>query len=134
MKLASDGERLLQDLFGSVYHAPVIRSLLCSQLKMSLCVFKHLMVRMNVSHPLYYWYSLVTCVFSSSGVFAALIIAMLFCWHTQHKSDIGFITMICGTSCRQRVQKVLYAAALTSASSAESLYSTHTAYYVQVHM
>ena len=42
---------IFQDLLGSVYHTPVIGSLLCGQVKMSLRVFKHLMVRMNVSHP-----------------------------------------------------------------------------------
>ena len=60
------------------------------------------------------------------------MIALLFCWHTQQRSVIGFITMICGTSCRQSLQKVVYAAALTLASSAESLYCTQTAYCVQV--
>ena len=59
---------------------------------------------------------------------AALIIAMLFLWHTQHKSDIGFITIICGVNCLQKMQKVEYDAAFTPASSADSLYSIHTAY------
>ena len=39
-------------------------------------------------------YSLVTCDFASSGVFAALMIATLFCWHTQQRSDMGFITVM----------------------------------------
>ena len=33
-----------------------------------------------------------TSVFSVSGVFTDLWIVMLFCWHTQQRSDIGFIT------------------------------------------
>ena len=63
--------------------------------------------------------------FCSSGVFAAHMMATLFCWHTQHKSVMGFMTMSTSS------QIVLYAAALKEASSQASLYSTHTAYMEQ---
>ena len=36
-----------------------------------------------------YVYFVVTCDFADSGVLAALMILTLFCWHTQHKSNIG---------------------------------------------
>lgn len=47
-----------------------------------------------------------TSDFSSSGLFAALRIAVEFCWHTQHKSVIGFMTVmpavstVCRMCCR----------------------------------
>ncbi len=56
------------------------------------------------------------------------MIAVLFCWHTQQRSDMGFITVMCGTSLRQRVQKVEYAAALSPDSSHDARYTIHTAY------
>ena len=58
-------------------------------------------------------------VLSSSGVLADCMIVLLFCWHSQQRSVIAFITVICRTSCRQSLQKVVYAAALILASSAE---------------
>ena len=64
-----------QDLLGSIYHTPVIRSLLCGEMKVDLGIVKHLMVRMNACN-LYFWCILVTCVFSLSGVLAAFIIAL----------------------------------------------------------
>ena len=62
-----------------------------------------------------------TCDFSDSGVLAALIIALLFFWQTQHRSDMGFITVMCGVSCLHSEQKVVYAAALSPVSSQASL-------------
>ena len=50
-----------------------------------------------------------TSDFSDSGVLAALIIALLFFWQTQHG---GFITDMCGVSCLHSEQKVVYAASL----------------------
>ena len=44
----------------------------------------------------------VLTVFFSSGQFAERMMAVLFCWHTQHRSLIGFITITLGSSCRQR--------------------------------
>lgn len=71
---------------------------------------------------------IITLDFSSSGVFAALIIALEFCWQTQHKSVIGFMTVMWGVSFLQVVQNVLYAATLSPASSHDNLYCTHTLY------
>ena len=64
---------------------------------------------------------LLTCDFSDSGVLAALIIALLFFWQTQHRSDKGFITVMCGVSCLHSEQNVVYAAALSPVSSQASL-------------
>ena len=63
---------------------------------------------------------LFTCDFSDSGVLAALIITLLFFWQTQHRSDKGFITVMCGVSCLHSEQNV-YAAALSPVSSRTSL-------------
>ena len=68
----------------------------------------------------------ITSVLFSSDVCAALIIAVEFCWHTQHRSVMGFMTVMWGASFLHSVQKVLYAAALKPASSQASLYSTQT--------
>ena len=46
------------------------------------------------------WHVL-TLDFSSSGRFIAQQIAVLFCWHTQQRSDIGFMMTMLGRSCRQ---------------------------------
>ena len=64
---------------------------------------------------------LFTCDFSESGVLADLMIALLFFWQTQHRSDKGFITVMCGVSCLHSEQKVVYAAALSPVSSQASL-------------
>ena len=48
-----------------------------------------------------------TCDFSDSGVLATLIISRLFFWHTQHRSDIGFMTVMCGVRCLHSEQKVV---------------------------
>ena len=63
----------------------------------------------------------------SAGVFAALMMAVEFCWHTQHKSVMGFMTVMWGASFLHSVQNVLQAAALNPACSQASLYCTHTA-------
>ena len=68
-----------------------------------------------------------TCDFSDSGTFADLITTLLFFWQSQHRSDIGFMTVMCGVSCLHNEQKVVYAAALNSVSSQASLRSIQTA-------
>ena len=45
------------------------------------------------------FYCLRTSVFSSSGLFALLVMAALFFWHIQQRSVMGFITTTCGRSC-----------------------------------
>ena len=42
-----------------------------------------------------------TSDFSSTGRLLAVMISVLFCWHTQHRSDIGRDTTTCGVSCCQ---------------------------------
>ena len=64
---------------------------------------------------------LFTCDFSESGVLADLMIALLFFWQTQHRSDKGFIMVMCGVSCLHSEQIVVYAAALSPVSSQASL-------------
>ena len=46
------------------------------------------------------------------GVLAARMIAEEFCWHTQHRSVMGFMTVMWGASFLHSVQKAEYAAAL----------------------
>ena len=57
---------------------------------------------------------------------AAFMMALLFCCHTQQRSDIGFVTCICGDSCLHSAVKVEYWAARTPASLQLTTYSTHT--------
>lgn len=64
----------------------------------------------------------LTSDFAASVVLAALIMAVEFCWQTQHRSDMGLMTVMCGSSCLQKVQKVVYSAALKPVSSHASLY------------
>ena len=64
---------------------------------------------------------LFTCDFSESGVLADLMIALLFFWQTQHRSDKGFMTVMCGVSCLHSEQNMVYAAALSPVSSQASL-------------
>ena len=73
-----------------------------------------------------------TCYFSDSGVLATCMIAFLFFWHTQQRSDIGFMTVMCGISYLHSEQKVVYAAGLSPVSSQASLYSIQTAYSTHV--
>ena len=61
-----------------------------------------------------------TSLFALSEVLAALIMAVEFCWHT-HRSDMGLMTVMWGTSSLHSLQKVVYAAALSPALSAASL-------------
>ena len=53
--------------------------------------------------------TLIWALFSMSGRFAALRMAVLFCWHVQHRSDIGFMIMIDGNKDFQVLLKVEYA-------------------------
>ena len=58
----------------------------------------------------YSYSSICVCLtsdFAVSGLFAALIIAVLFFWHTQHRSLIGFLTIMVGISCLHRAIKVV---------------------------
>ena len=65
--------------------------------------------------------STVLTVVFSIGRFAERMMAVLFCWHTQHRSLIGFITITLGSSCRQRRVKVEYATALNKVVAARCL-------------
>ncbi len=49
--------------------------------------------------------------------------AVLFCWHDQHKSDIGFIMVMDGTKDFHNLLKVEYPSDFTPSDSAESLYN-----------
>ena len=73
---------------------------------------------------------LLTEDFSASGLLAALIIAVLFFWQTQHRSLIGFMTMMYGVSWRHKEVKVEYATGVISVSTVDSLYWFHTAYII----
>ena len=85
---------------------------------MHLCVYAH-------AYITHFWEWHVCVIYlpmtSDSGVLAALIIALLFFWQTQHRSDKGFITVMCGVSCLHSEQNVVYAAALSPVSSQASL-------------
>lgn len=52
--------------------------------------------------------------------------AALFFWHTQQRSDMGFITVIWGVRVRHNEQKVVYAAVLSPVSSQAVLYRIQT--------
>ena len=75
---------------------PVVRPLMHGQQKMFLSILEHLRVNTNGNAIHDINSSSVTCDLAVSGMFAALIIATLFCWHTQNRSDIAFITMTWG--------------------------------------
>ena len=65
-----------------------------------------------------------TSFFSSSGQLALLVMAVLFCWQIQHKSLIGFITIMCGRSCRHSKVKVEYATGRINATVVACWYSS----------
>ena len=71
-------------------------------------------------------FSLLTELFISSGIFLVFIIAEEFFWQTQQRSDIGFITTICGVKSRQYFKKVVYAAAWSPASALDIAYCPQT--------
>ena len=48
--------------------------------------------------------------FSLSFLFIALMMALLFFWHVQHRSLRGFVMITSGNNIRQCLQNVLYAA------------------------
>ena len=80
-------------LLGSVTYCTIMRSFLCGQEDVLFCLLDDLKAKNWVRvYTLVY----VTSDFCSSGWFAALMMAMLFFWHTQHRSLIGFVTMIWG--------------------------------------
>ena len=54
----------------------------------------------------------LTVDFSFSERLAERVMAVLFLWHTQHRSLMGFITIMYGRSCRHSWVNVEYAAAL----------------------
>jgi len=66
-----------------------------------------LMPTLNYLPKLY----ILTSDFADSGLLAALMMAVLFFWHTQHRSLTGFMILICGVSCLQSEVKVGYAVA-----------------------
>ena len=51
-------------------------------------------------------YKMLTSDFSSSDLFIDLVNIVLFCWQTQHKSDMGLPTLMCGSSLSQRSANV----------------------------
>ena len=65
---------------------------------------------------------LLTELFISSGIFLVFIMAGEFFWHTQQRSDIGFITTICGVKSHQYFRKVVYAASRSPASALDIAY------------
>ena len=96
--MAVNGKGCLQHFFICLSGAPVVQLLLGGQLNVLLSIFEHLRVNSKGNDIYSVNYSLVTCDFSDSGVFADLMIATLFRWHTQQRSDIGFITVMWGTT------------------------------------
>ena len=48
-------------------------------------------------------YKMLTSDFSSSDLFIDLVNIVLFCWQTQHKSDMGLPTLMCGARDQQRI-------------------------------
>lgn len=74
----------------------------------------------------------LTSVFSSSLMLALRIIAVLFCWHVQHRSVIGRATITWGRNFFQIAQKHEYDTALKERVAAVCWYSLHTAAFVVV--
>ena len=99
---------------------------LCIHASTDVCVLCHCRLSMCI----YLWFFRL----GSIGCPHACMIARLFFWHTQQRSDISFMTMMCGVSCLHSEQKVVYAAALSPVSSQASLYSIQTAYSTHVRL
>ena len=67
-----------------------------------------------------------TSDFSSSGLFINLVMRVLFCWQTQHKSAMGLPTRMCGRSLIHKSAKVVNATAVIPLAAQDSSYKVHT--------
>ena len=73
-----------------------------------------------------------TWLFSISGLFADLMMAVEFFWHIQQRSDMGLQIVICGTICFHKVVKCVRPAALMPMASASLQYSFQMDVLVQL--
>ena len=68
-------------------------------------------------------YMFITYDFSSD-LFVLLII-VLFCWHVQQRSELGFVMMIWGRYVFQMLQNDLYLTTRAFSDTSDALYSSH---------
>ena len=73
----------------------------------------------------------ITLSFSRSDLLVAFIIAVLFCWHVQHRSLRGLLIIMWGSSSCQYRQNVLYATGRNPKAAALSV-KQHSLYFRQI--